>query len=161
MILQIKTQRADPSVEPPVKAHATDAAFDLCSAERVVLAPGDRALIRTGLVVAIPEGYCGLILPRSGLAIKHGITVINAPGLIDSGFRGEVQVGLVHLGLRQRRTERTGHYHSYRIEPYYNIAPGDRIAQLLIVKAMNAQFVNAIELDSTDRGGNGFGSTGV
>jgi len=143
MILQIPMQRSGPEVEPPARAHETDAGYDLSSAEPVVLAPTERALVSTGIAVAIPEGYCGLILPRSGLAIKHGVTVLNAPGLIDSGYRGEIQVALVNLGHEMFVAHRN-----------------TRIAQLVIVKCEVASFHTAVSLVETDRGSNGFGSTG-
>ena len=143
MILQIPTQRSGPDVEPPARAHETDAAYDLRATHNEGIVAGGRVLIRTGIAVAIPEGYCGLILPRSGLAIKHGITVLNAPGLIDSGYRGEIQVALVNLSK----------------DPWIVVA-GDRIAQLLLVKCEAASFHSSVSLVNTDRGGNGFGSTG-
>ena len=108
---------------------------------------GERGSVRTGIAVAIPEGYCGLILPRSGLAMKYGITVLNAPGLIDSGYRGEICVALVNLAEQH--------------EQEYVIQPGDRIAQLVLVKCENANFHTTLSLTSTDRGDNGFGSTGL
>ena len=162
MILQVKTQRKDPSVVVPARAHKTDAAFDLYSNERVDIAPGDRALVGTGVYVAIPEGYCGLVLARSGRALKDGLTVLNAPGLIDSGYRGEIKVLLAHLGLRTERytAGERPHSHEQFCEGYINIFKGDRIAQLMIVKARDAAFVGAVELDDSDRGDNGFGSTG-
>jgi len=143
MILQIPMQRSGPEVEPPARAHETDAAYDLRAAHSEGIVPGGRVLVGTGIAVAIPEGYCGLIVPRSGLAIKHGVTVLNAPGLIDSGFRGEIQVALVNLS-----------------QAPWVIAQGDRIAQLLIVKCEAASFHSAVTLVSSDRGSNGFGSTG-
>lgn len=130
--------------QPPQFAHEGDAGADLTAAEDLVLAPGARALVPTGISIAIPDGYAGLVLPRSGLAVKSGVTVINSPGLIDSGYRGEVRVGLVNHGD----------------EPF-SIARGDRIAQLLITEVPEVEFVIVDALDDTARGEGGFGSTGV
>ena len=172
MILQVKT-RIDAVYAPdskvplpdvtPERQHETDAAYDLFAAEKVELAPGDRALVSTGVAVAIPPGYCGLVLPRSGLAIKHGVTVLNAPGLIDPGYRGEIKVALAHLGLRHSQTfnERLSIWQTVPSEPFFHVAVGDRIAQLLIVRFRDAAFVNHVDLGETDRAEGGFGSTGV
>jgi dUTP pyrophosphatase len=139
------------------KAHADDAAFDLRSAEQCFLFPGERYTVDTGLRVAIPEGFAGLVLPRSGLAAKHGITVLNSPGLIDPGYRGVVGVTLWNTGstLPGNRTE----------EPF-TVEKGDRIAQLLIVRTADVSFhycsaksMSATVPDSV-RGEGGFGSTG-
>jgi dUTP pyrophosphatase len=129
----------------PAYAHAGDAGADLSAAESVVLkAGGGRALIATGLRVAIPEGYAGFVLPRSGLALKHGVTCLNTPGLIDSGYRGELKVLLVN----------TDPADDYKVEV------GDRIAQLVIQAVAQAEFVAVDELDAHARGEGGFGSTG-
>lgn len=128
----------------PGFAHPGDAGADLTASESVTLEPGGRALVPTGLAIAIPEGYAGFVLPRSGLAIKHGVTVINAPGLIDSGYRGELRVGLVNLG-----------------DSAFTIESGDRIAQLVIMAIQTPEFVEVAELDETSRGSGGFGSTGL
>jgi len=129
----------------PRRAHATDAGFDLHADEHVTLAPGEYKLVRTGIAIALPEGTAGLVCPRSGLAGKNGITVLNAPGVIDAGFRGEVKVILIN------------HSHSY-----FEVNPGDRIAQLVITPFIAPAFVEAkVTEDDTDRGLNGFGSTGV
>lgn len=144
------------------QAHGSeDAAYDLRAAQGVSLMPGDRVVIPTGVRVAIPEGMAGLVLPRSGLALKHGITVLNAPGLIDPGYRGEIGVILAHMGLRMEST--TGAH----IEPYYHVAPGDRIAQLLIVRTADVGFhffpgeaFEAAAWAASERGEGGFGSSG-
>lgn len=128
----------------PGFAHPGDAGADLTASESVTLEPGGRALVPTGLAIAIPEGYAGFVLPRSGLAIRHGVTVINAPGLIDSGYRGELRVGLVNLGTSA-----------------FTIESGDRIAQLVIMAVQTPEFVEVDELDETSRGSGGFGSTGL
>jgi dUTP pyrophosphatase len=125
-------------------AHPGDAGADLSANESVTIEPGGRALIGTGLSMAIPDGYAGFVLPRSGLAIKSGVTVSNAPGLIDSGYRGELRVGLTNHGT----------------EPF-DIAVGDRIAQLVIMKVESPEFMDVEVLDETVRGSGGFGSTGV
>ncbi|MGI9666497.1 MAG: dUTP diphosphatase [Acidimicrobiia bacterium] len=130
--------------QPPQFAHTGDAGADLTAAIDLVLEPGHRSLIPTGLSIAIPDGYAGLVLPRSGLAVKHGVTVVNSPGLIDSGYRGEVKVGLINHGD----------------EPFA-ITRGDRIAQLLVTAVPEVEFVLVETLDETERGDGGFGSTGV
>ena len=130
----------------PERAHSGDAGYDLRSVERVDLAPGVRTLVRTGISVAIPEGHAGLVLPRSGLAIRHGISLVNTPGLIDSGYRGEIQVPLIN----------------HDREETFLIEEGTRIAQLVLVRAAAAFFVEAEFLESTadGRGESGFGSSG-
>ena len=130
----------------PKRAHPGDAGYDLRSVERVDLAPGARALVRTGISVAIPEGYAGLVLPRSGLAIRHGISLVNTPGLIDSGYRGEIQVPLIN----------------HDREETFLIEEGTRIAQLVLVRAAAAFFaeVQFLEPATDGRGESGFGSSG-
>lgn len=128
----------------PKYATRGDAGADLVSSEKHVLFAGQRALVKTGIKIAIPEGYVGLVHPRSGLALKHGITVLNAPGTIDAGYRGEVGVILLNTSSQT-----------------FFIEPGDRIAQLVIQKVEYAEFVSVETLESTDRGDGGFGSTGV
>jgi dUTP pyrophosphatase len=130
----------------PERAHSGDAGYDLRSVERVHLAPGARALVRTGISVAIPEGYAGLVLPRSGLAIRHGISLVNTPGLIDSGYRGEIQVPLIN----------------HDREETFLIEEGTRIAQLVLVRAASAFFAETEFLESAadGRGESGFGSSG-
>ncbi len=129
----------------PTRAHDSDAGLDLYAAEGAQMPPGARVSVGTGLAVAIPEGLAGLVLPRSGLALKHGITLINSPGLIDPGYRGEVRVVLLN-------TDQTMDFHC---------TPGDRIAQLLLVPIATASPMQADALDTSMRGGAGFGSTGI
>lgn len=128
----------------PTRAHAGDGGLDLAAAEDAVLAPGDRMAVATGWAVAIPEGMAGLVVPRSGNALRHGLTVANAPGLIDAGYRGELKVILVNLGD----------------EPF-SISAGDRIAQLVIAPVSLGAAVEVQDLpESNGRGEGGFGSTG-
>jgi dUTP pyrophosphatase len=134
-----------PGGRAPEQANHDDAGFDLFAAERATIGPGERVSVGTGIAVAIPAGYAGLVLPRSGLAARHGIALVNAPGLIDSGYRGEVRVLLLN-------TDR---------EATFEIAPGDRVAQLVVSRVESPQFAEAAELTETVRGGAGFGSTGV
>jgi dUTP pyrophosphatase len=129
---------------PPAQAHPGDAGYDLFAAEAAVLEPGRRASVGTGIAVAIPEGCAGLVLPRSGLAAKHGVTLVNTPGLIDSGYRGEVRVLLLNTDGS---------------EPF-EVAPGDRIAQLTLVRFEAPELEAVGELDATARGVGGFGSSG-
>ncbi|MGH2958145.1 MAG: dUTP diphosphatase [Solirubrobacterales bacterium] len=142
MQLRFKKLRDDAIV--PTQAHAGDAGSDLYAVEGAVLAPGARAKVLTGVAVAIPEGHAGLVLPRSGLAHKHGITLTNTPGLIDSGYRGELQVLMLN-------TDR---------EAAYEVKPGDRIAQLVIVAFAAPEWAEVEEFDDTTRGDGGFGSSG-
>lgn len=128
----------------PRIAHAGDAGADLFAAEDVTIDPGSRALVGTGITLAIPRGYAGFVLPRSGLAIKQGLTVVNAPGLIDSGYRGEVKVALINHG-----------------DEVSHIAIGDRIAQLVVMAVVSPDFVEVKVLDESERGEGGFGSTGM
>ena len=137
-------KRLSHAARVPTRAHDGDAGLDLYAAEAVTLQPGERAGIGTGIAVAIPDGHAGLVLPRSGLAAKHGISVVNAPGLIDAGYRGEVRV----LLLNTDRTEA------------FDIAAGDRIAQLLITPFAAPDLAEAEDLDQTMRGEGGFGSSG-
>ncbi|ACV22118.1 Deoxyuridine 5'-triphosphate nucleotidohydrolase [Slackia heliotrinireducens] len=129
----------------PSYAYDGDAGVDLRATENLVLKPFERALVATSLAVAIPEGYAGLVMPRSGLAIKHGISVVNAPGLIDSHYRGELKVILINLDSKED----------------FEINVGDRIAQLVIAKVENVDWQPVDELDATDRGAGGFGSSGI
>ncbi|HEX5700103.1 MAG TPA: dUTP diphosphatase [Rubrobacter sp.] len=144
--LRIPFRRLVPEAGMPERAHSGDAGYDLRSVERVDLAPGARVLVRTGISVAIPEGHAGLVLPRSDLAIRHGISLVNTPGLIDSGYRGEIQVPLIN----------------HDREETFLIEEGTRIAQLVLVRAAAAFFVEAEFLESTadGRGESGFGSSG-
>lgn len=127
----------------PSYAHPGDAGADLRAVEDVVLAPGERALVGTGVAVAIPEGYVGLVHPRSGLAARHGLSIVNAPGTIDSGYRGEILVNLVNLGA----------------EPVH-LGAGDRIAQLLVIPVVTAEFIAVDSLPESVRGDTGHGSSG-
>jgi len=138
-------KRLDPDVPLPRYARADDAGLDLHAAKTVALGPGERALVPTGLAVAIPPGYAGLVLPRSGLALRHGLSMVNTPGLIDAGYRGEVMVLLIN---HDRATAVT-------------LERGDRIAQLVIQRVERAELVEADELPPSDRGAGGFGSTGT
>lgn len=128
----------------PDYAHPGDAGADLHAAESAVLAPGERRAIGTGVAIALPDGYVGFVVPRSGLAFKHGITIVNAPGTIDAGYRGEIKVSLLN-------TDR---------DAAYEIAEGDRIAQLIVMPVSRARFVPVERLPGSRRGEGGFGSTG-
>jgi dUTP pyrophosphatase len=128
----------------PQRAHDGDAGLDLFAVDEVTIGPGERASVPTGIAIEVPPGHAGLVLPRSGLAARHGIALVNAPGLIDSGYRGEVRVLLLNTD---------------RAEPF-TIAPGDRIAQLLVVPFVEIEPVAADELELSVRGEGGFGSTG-
>jgi len=130
--------------EAPVYAHPGDAGADLVSTEDITLAPGQRATVPTGVSIALPAGYVALVVPRSGLAAKHGITVVNTPGTVDAGYRGEIKVILLNTDAA---------------EPY-TIATGDRIAQLLVMPVTRARFIPVDRLPGTQRGEGGFGSTG-
>ena len=143
--MEIRVQRLDPELPLPRQQHTDDAGYDLHARERVELAPGGRALVPTGLAVAIPSGYAGFVLPRSGLALKHGITCLNTPGLIDPLYRGELKVLLIN----------TDPSHPFAIER------GDRIAQLVIQRVEQVAWREVDALDVTERDTFGFGSTGV
>lgn len=137
----VRRLRADAVL--PRQAYEADAGVDLAACEAAVLEPGARAVIPTGLAVEIPDGYAGLVLPRSGLAARHGISVVNSPGLIDSGYRGEIRVVLLN---------------SDREEPFV-IEPGMRIAQLVIAPVASVRLVEVEELATSERGARGFGSS--
>lgn len=141
----VPIRRLDPTVELPGYAYAGDAGLDLRSNADVTLAPHERALVPTGLAVAIPEGYAGFVQPRSGLALREGLSMANTPGLVDSHYRGELKVVAVNLD-----DERPIH-----------IERGERIAQLVIQRVPAVRLVEVDELDETDRGAGGFGSSGV
>jgi dUTP pyrophosphatase len=143
--LKVRFQRLTPHAREPVRAHDHDAGYDLRAAEAARLEPGERTSVGTGIAVAIPEGCAGLVLPRSGLAARHGITLPNTPGLIDPGYRGEVRVLLLNTDARAA----------------FAIDAGDRIAQLVVVRAEELSFEEADELDETARAAGGFGSSGV
>lgn len=141
--LPIRKLRDDAIV--PARAYDGDAGLDLASCERVELAPGTRATVGTGLAVAIPEGYAGYVQPRSGLAAKHGITIVNSPGLVDSGYRGELRVVLLNTDLDET----------------FVVEPGMRIAQLVLVPVPGIEPVEVEELPDSERGVRGFGSSAV
>jgi dUTP pyrophosphatase len=143
MNLPIKRLRLDAVV--PERAYAGDAGLDLTACDRVELAPGERALVGTGLAVAIPEGHAGFVQPRSGLAVKHGITIVNTPGLIDAGYRGELKVALLNTDARSA----------------FVVEPGMRIAQLVVLALPPIAPVEVDELPASERGAGGFGSSGT
>lgn len=128
----------------PEYAHPGDAGADLVAAESVRLEPGQRALVGTGVRIALPDGYAAFVVPRSGLAAKHGITIVNAPGTVDAGYRGEIKVALLNTDSSLA----------------YDVSAGDRIAQLIIMPVTRARFLPVAELDESTRGEGGFGSTG-
>jgi len=141
---EVRFARADANARMPERACQDDAGFDLSSCEALDLDPSDFATVSTGIRVELPVGFCGLVLPRSGLAARDGITVLNAPGLIDAGFRGVVRVVLVNHGKER-----------------FHVEVGDRIAQLLIVDALAPRFVEVTSLGESARGEGGFGHSGV
>ncbi|WP_424935813.1 MULTISPECIES: dUTP diphosphatase [Bacteria] len=128
----------------PVYAHPGDAGADLVAAEAATLLPGERVLVSTGVRIALPDGYAAFVVPRSGLAAKHGITVVNSPGTVDAGYRGEIKVCLLNTDARET----------------YDVAPGDRIAQMIVMPVTRARFLPVESLDESARGVGGFGSTG-
>ena len=142
--MTLKFKRIHPDAVLPAYAHPSDAGMDVRSVEELAIAPGKRALVRTGLVMMLPPLYEAQVRPRSGLALKHGITVLNTPGTIDSGYRGEVGVVLINLGQEE-----------------FKVAKGDKIAQLVIAPVTQPEVAEAFDVDETDRGEGGFGSTGV
>ncbi|MEG0070430.1 MAG: dUTP diphosphatase [Raoultibacter sp.] len=143
--LSLPIQLLDQSNQLPEYAHEGDAGMDLRATEGLVLEPFERALIPTGLSIALPEGYAGFVLPRSGLAVKHGFTLVNTPGLIDSNYRGELKIIGINLDCKRS----------------FTIQPNDRIAQLVILRVEQAALVLKSTLDDTERGTGGFGSSGV
>ncbi|HQR27457.1 MAG TPA: dUTP diphosphatase [Nocardioides sp.] len=142
--LEVALLRLDPGLPGPVYAHPGDAGADLVTAVDVTLEPGERALVPTGVALALPAGYVGLVHPRSGLAARHGLSIVNAPGTVDAGYRGEVKVLLVNLDPR---------------EPV-RLRRGDRIAQLVVQRVERARFVEVEVLPESARGAGGYGSTG-
>ena len=140
----LRIRRLERDARLPTRAHPGDAGLDLYALEPATLAPGERAAVRTGIAVEIPDGQAGLVLPRSGLARRQGISVVNAPGLIDAGYRGEVQVLLLNTD---------------RSEPFA-LAAGDRIAQLVLISVHSPEVVEVDELAASARGAAGFGSSG-
>jgi len=141
---EVLLQLLDPELPEPAYAHPGDAGADLVAREDVVLAPGERALVPTGVAIALPDGYVALVHPRSGLATKHGITIVNAPGTVDAGYRGEIAVTLLNTDPRET----------------FEVRRGDRIAQLVIQQVSRARFVRAETLPGSHRGSGGFGSSG-
>jgi dUTP pyrophosphatase len=142
-VIELPVVRLREEATLPEQAYAGDAGFDLSTCERIVLDPGERALVPTGLAVAIPEGYAGFVQPRSGLAARHGIAVVNSPGLIDSGYRGEIRIVLLNTDR-----ERT-----------FVAEPGDRVAQLVVLPVPGLELVELDELPASERGVRGFGSS--
>jgi dUTP pyrophosphatase len=142
--VQVLITRLDPSVPLPTYAKGGDAGADLATRVDVTLQPGERALVPTGISIALPDGYVALVHPRSGLAIKHGVTMVNAPGTVDAGYRGELQCIMINHDSKDAIT-----FHK-----------GDRIAQLVIQKVERAEFIEVKDLPGSGRGVGGFGSTG-
>jgi len=141
----VLVKRVRPEAVLPARAYAGDAGLDLSACERVELAPGERALVPTGLAVAIPDGYAGYVQPRSGLATKHGISIVNTPGLVDAGYRGELLVNLVNHDPSEE----------------FVVEPGMRIAQLVILEIPDVELVEVTELPDSQRAARGFGSSSV
>ncbi|CAB4759569.1 unannotated protein [freshwater metagenome] len=144
MSVKVLIKRLDPGVPLPIYAKGGDAGADIVSAVDITLAPGERALVPTGISIALPDGYVALVHPRSGLAIKHGITMVNAPGTVDAGYRGELKLILIN----HDQTESV------------SFKRGDRVAQLVIQQVERAEFIEVQELPGSGRGADGFGSTG-
>ena len=142
--MTLRFKKVHPDAILPSYAHPSDAGMDVRSVEDLVLAPGRRALVHTGLVMLLPPGYEAQVRPRSGLALKSGVTVLNTPGTIDSGYRGEVGVILINLG-----------------DSEFQVRKGDKVAQLVIAPVTQPEIAEADAVDETDRGAGGFGSTGV
>jgi dUTP pyrophosphatase len=142
--LRVEVRRLDPDLPPPAYAHEGDAGADLYAAADVELKPGERGLVPTGVAIALPVGYVGLVHPRSGLAARLGVTVLNAPGTVDAGYRGEILVNLIN--------------HDPLVPAL--IRRGDRIAQLVVQRVEQADFVEVVELPTSTRGAGGHGSTG-
>ena len=142
-MIELPVRRLRPDAALPARAYSGDAGFDLSACERVELGPGERAMVPTGLAVAIPEGYAGFVQPRSGLAARNGLTIVNTPGLVDAGYRGELQVILLN-------TDR---------ERPFVVQPGMRIAQLVVLEVPEVDLVEVDELPVSERGVRGFGSS--
>jgi dUTP pyrophosphatase len=142
--VELRVRRLRKEASLPSRAHEGDAGLDLQAAEAVTIAPGQRATVATGIAVEIPTGHAGLVLPRSGLAARHGIALVNAPGLIDPGYRGEIKVLLLNTDSREA----------------FEISPGDRIAQLVLSPIAETDPVEVTELAASVRGEGGFGSSG-
>jgi dUTP pyrophosphatase len=144
-VIELSIQRLRDDAVVPTRAYAGDAGLDLAACERVELGPGERATVGTGLAVAIPDGYAGFVQPRSGLAARHGITIVNTPGLVDSGYRGELRVILLNTDTS---------------EPFV-VEPGMRIAQLVVMPVPELDLIEVDELPESERGVRGFGSSAV
>ena len=144
-MIELRVTRLRDDAVLPVRAHEGDAGLDLTACETVTIGAGERATVGTGIAVAIPEDHAGLVVPRSGLALRHGLSIVNTPGVIDSGYRGEVRVTLLN----------TDREHAFTVEP------GMRIAQLLIAPVAVADVVETSDLGATTRGESGFGSSGL
>jgi dUTP pyrophosphatase len=144
-VTELPVRRLHDDAVLPLRAYPDDAGLDLVACERVDIAPGERVVVGTGIAVAIPEGHAGLVVPRSGLAARHGIGIANAPGLVDAGYRGEVRVVLVNSDRDQ----------------HFTVEPGMRIAQLVVVPVAAAEPVDVAALPETQRGAAGFGSSGT
>jgi len=142
-VIELPVRRLRPDAALPARAYTGDAGFDLAACERIELGPGERAVVATGLAVAIPEGYAGFVQPRSGLAARDGLTIVNTPGLVDSGYRGELQVILLN-------TDR---------ERPFVVEPGMRIAQLVVLPVPEVELLEVDELPASERGVRGFGSS--
>jgi dUTP pyrophosphatase len=142
-VIELEVMRVRAGARVPERAYAGDAGLDLAACERVQLGPGERALVPTGLAVAVPEGYAGFVQPRSGLAARDGIAVVNSPGLIDSGYRGEIQVVLLNTDREQT----------------FTAEPGERIAQLVVLPVPDLSVREVDELQPSERGVRGFGSS--
>ena len=143
--VEVLITRLDPELALPRYAKPGDAGADILSRIDITLAPGERALVPTGIAIALPDGYVALVHPRSGLAIKHGVTMVNSPGTVDAAYRGELQIILINHDPKEA----------------VSFKRGDRIAQLVIQKVEHAEFIEVIELPGSGRGAGGFGSTGV
>ena len=144
MRVDVLLQRIDEGIEPPAYAHPGDAGADLRTTQDVTLAPGERALVATGVAIALPDGYAAFVHPRSGLAANYGVSLVNAPGTVDAAYRGEIKVSVINLDPRDAVTFRRG----------------DRIAQLVVQRVARAVFHEVAALPGSDRGEGGFGSTG-
>jgi dUTP pyrophosphatase len=144
-VIELPVARLRDDAILPTQAYEGDAGLDLAACERLELGPGQRGVVGTGIAVAIPEGWAGLVLPRSGLAAKHGLTLVNAPGLIDAGYRGEVRMILLNTDERER----------------FVVEPGMRIGQLVLVEVASVRLVEVDELSESERGTGGLGSSGV
>ena len=142
-MIELPITRLRPDATLPERAYAGDAGLDLAACERAVLGPGERQTVGTGLAVAIPDGYAGFVQPRSGLAARHGLTILNAPGLIDAGYRGELRVALLNTDATES----------------FTVEPGMRIAQLVVLEVPQVELLEVEELPTSERGVRGFGSS--